>query len=69
MHEANIHGTPGLFYKDTAGHVRRRDGMPKLSELPAITGMPAQPEPDPSLVRFSKSVTESKASGSGRGDP
>jgi thiol:disulfide interchange protein DsbG len=54
MREANVHGTPGLFYKDAAGHVQRKDGMPKLAELPAITGIPAQPESNPSLARFSK---------------
>lgn len=54
MHAADAHGTPSLFYKDTTGHVVRKDGMPKLAELPGITGIPAQEESDPSLARLSK---------------
>lgn len=52
MEQARVRGTPGIFYKDAAGHVVRRDGMPSMSELPIITGMPAQPETDPQLDRF-----------------
>lgn len=52
MDQARVRGTPGIFYKDAAGHVSRRDGMPSMSELPAITGLPAQPETDPRLARF-----------------
>lgn len=52
MDQAHVRGTPGIFYKDAAGRVSRRDGMPSLSELPAITGLPAQPETDPRLARF-----------------
>jgi len=52
LDEARVRGTPGIFYKDNAGRVMRRDGMPSLSELPTITGLPAQPETDPQLARF-----------------
>jgi thiol:disulfide interchange protein DsbG len=52
MDQARVRGTPGIFYKDAAGHVLRRDGMPSMSELPSITGLPAQPETDPQLARF-----------------
>jgi thiol:disulfide interchange protein DsbG len=54
MSQAHVQGTPGIFYKDAAGHVLRKDGMPSMAELPAITGLPAQPETDPQLARFSK---------------
>lgn len=53
MSQARVRGTPGIFYKDASGHVLRRDGMPSMSELPTITGLPAQPETDPALARFS----------------
>jgi len=53
MRESQTYGTPGIFYKDTTGHVRRNDGMPKLSELSSITRIPAQTESDPRLARFS----------------
>jgi thiol:disulfide interchange protein DsbG len=52
MNQAHIQGTPGIFYKDAAGHVLRQDGMPSMSDLPSITGLPAQPETDPQLSRF-----------------
>jgi thiol:disulfide interchange protein DsbG len=52
MEQARVRGTPGMFYKDATGHVVRRDGMPSMSELPIITGLPAQPETDPQLAQF-----------------
>ncbi|HTT06316.1 MAG TPA: thiol:disulfide interchange protein DsbG [Steroidobacteraceae bacterium] len=54
MHDSNTQGTPGLFYKDVAGHVVAQDGMPSLSQLPSITGLPPQSETDPQLARFSR---------------
>ncbi len=54
MRQARVQGTPGIFYKDASGRVIRRDGMPSMSELPSITGLPAQPETDPQLARFAK---------------
>ena len=44
MHEAQMDGTPGIFYKDSTGHIRRKDGMPELLELSSITGIPAKPQ-------------------------
>lgn len=52
MKDANIQGTPGIFYKDHAGKVVRKDGMTMMGELPGITGLPAQPETDPELKPF-----------------
>jgi thiol:disulfide interchange protein DsbG len=52
MKDANIQGTPGVFYKDRAGKVVRKAGMPLMNELAEITGLPAQPESDPELKPF-----------------
>lgn len=46
------HGTPTIVYKDEHGKVQVKDGMPRLSELPGITGLPEQPEKDPALARL-----------------
>jgi thiol:disulfide interchange protein DsbG len=45
-------GTPALVWKDRDGRVRLQLGVPHLSELPRITGLPAQPVDDPELARF-----------------
>ena len=45
-------GTPALVWKDRAGQVQFKLGVPRLSELPAITGLPAQRVDDPELARF-----------------
>jgi thiol:disulfide interchange protein DsbG len=45
-------GTPALAWKDPDGQVRFKLGVPRLSELPAITGLPAQHVDDPELARF-----------------
>lgn len=45
-------GTPALVWQDAKGQVRFKTGMPMLSELPGITGLPAQAENDPDLARF-----------------
>ena len=52
MRAAQIHGTPGILYRDASGHVRKCSGMPKLRALPAITGLPAEPQTDPRLSGF-----------------
>lgn len=52
MREAQMNGTPGILYKDAAGNVVKKDGMPMLSELPEITGLPEQPQTDARLDRF-----------------
>ena len=45
-------GTPALAWKDAAGKVRVKVGTPRLSQLPAITGLPAQKNDDPELAEF-----------------
>lgn len=45
-------GTPALVWKDGAGNVRVKVGMPRLSQLPGITELPAQKNDDPELAEF-----------------
>lgn len=45
-------GTPLLVWKDAKGAVRTKVGMPRLSQLPAITGLPLQRIDDPELAEF-----------------
>lgn len=45
-------GTPAMAWKDAGGNVHFKVGMPRLSELPQITGLPAQPNDDPALAQF-----------------
>lgn len=45
-------GTPAVVYKDKSGKVVVKPGMSRLSELPGMTGLPEQPQPDPDLARF-----------------
>jgi len=52
MASFGLSGTPGVVYKDQAGKVTVIPGMPRLSQLPAITGIAEQPETDPDLARF-----------------
>jgi len=52
MEAFGIGGTPGVVWRDKQGKVRVRSGMPRLSELPAITGLPAQGNTDPALEKF-----------------
>lgn len=52
MDRFGVSGTPGLVWKDGKGRVRVRLGMPRLSQLPAITGLPAQKNDDPELADF-----------------
>ena len=52
MHEFGFKGVPGIVYQDAKGVVHTKDGMPRLAELPGITGLPEQPETDPLLDRF-----------------
>jgi thiol:disulfide interchange protein DsbG len=52
MDRFGVSGTPGLVWKDAKGGVRVRIGMPRLSQLPAITGLPAQNNDDPELKDF-----------------
>ncbi len=52
MDRFGLSGTPGLVWKDAAGKVQTSLGMPRLSKLPAITGLPAQKIDDPELAEF-----------------
>lgn len=45
-------GTPALVWKHANGNVQFRAGVPRLSELPALMGLPAQPNDDPELAQF-----------------
>lgn len=45
-------GTPALVWKDSAGSVQVKIGMPRLSQLPAITGLHEQKNDDPELAEF-----------------
>lgn len=52
MQSWGFNATPSIFYRDASGKVRARGGMPNLSELPAITGLPEQPNSDPDLADY-----------------
>ena len=52
MERFGAQGTPALVWKDGKGQVRVKTGMPRLSQLPAITGLPAQKNDDPELAEF-----------------
>lgn len=52
MNGFGIAGTPGVVWRNRNGKVQVRSGMPRLSELPAITGLPEQKSSDPALARF-----------------
>lgn len=52
MQRFGIAGTPGVIWKDKQGKVQVKGGMPRLSELPAITGLPEQKNDDSSLSKF-----------------
>ena len=45
-------GTPALVWKEDNGKVRIKVGVPRLSELPQITRLPAQRNDDPELAEF-----------------
>ncbi|MGE5622951.1 MAG: thiol:disulfide interchange protein DsbG [Bacillota bacterium] len=52
MAKFGIEGTPGVVWKDKQGKVHVKGGMPRLSEIPLITGLPEQKISDPALERF-----------------
>jgi thiol:disulfide interchange protein DsbG len=45
-------GTPLVVWKASDGSVRYKVGVPRLSELPAMTGLPDQRVDDPELAHF-----------------
>lgn len=52
MNSFGIAGTPGVVWRDKQGKVRIKSGMPRLSELPAMTGLPEQRNSNPALEKF-----------------
>lgn len=52
MNQMGITGTPAILFKNAQGTWEMKAGMPRLSELPQITGLPEQPVTDPDLQRF-----------------
>ncbi|WP_292932594.1 thiol:disulfide interchange protein DsbG [Noviherbaspirillum sp.] len=52
MEKFGIDGTPGVVWKDKQGKLNVKGGMPRLSEIPSITGLPEQKISDPALERF-----------------
>jgi len=52
MNHFGSSGTPTIVWKDNAGKVHVTDGMPRLSQLPDITGLPEQKIEDPDLAQF-----------------
>ena len=52
MQDFGAPGTPLLVWKDEKGKVRTKVGMPRLSQLPTITGLPKQKIDDPELADF-----------------
>ena len=52
MEAFGIEGTPGVVWRDRQGKVHVKAGMPRLSELPGITGLPEQKIDDPALAKF-----------------
>ncbi|HJU24733.1 MAG TPA: thiol:disulfide interchange protein DsbG [Casimicrobiaceae bacterium] len=52
MHAFGAPGTPLLVWRDSNGRIQVMNAVPRLSELPRITGLPAQPENDPELAQW-----------------
>jgi thiol:disulfide interchange protein DsbG len=52
MRQFGSPGTPLLVWRAADGAVRSRPGMPRLSELAGITGLPEQANGDPELQPF-----------------
>ena len=52
MGSFGMSGTPALVWKDADGRVQTHLGFPRLSTLPAITGLPEQKIDDPELAKY-----------------
>ena len=52
MDKFGIGGTPGIVWREKGGKVKAISGMPRLSDIPAIVGLPEQKNDDPELARF-----------------
>lgn len=40
MYELGFQGTPALLFRDDAGVVQRRSGVPSATDLPVVLGTP-----------------------------
>ncbi len=53
MQQMGLFGTPSIVFKDAgSGKVDEIQGLPRLTDIAKITGLPAQAEMDPELARF-----------------
>ncbi len=52
MRKFGVPATPLLVWKDNNGNVQLKPGVPRLSQLPGITGLPEQKIVDPELAGF-----------------
>jgi thiol:disulfide interchange protein DsbG len=52
MAQFGFSGTPAIIWRDKSGKVLAKNGMPRLPELPAMFGLPAQEHDDPELDKF-----------------
>ena len=52
MRKFGVPATPLLVWKDSNGNVQIKPGVPRLSQLPGITGLPEQEVVDPDLAKF-----------------
>lgn len=52
MDAFSINSVPGIVWLDRTGKVHVQSGMPRLTALATITGLPRQPITDPDLARF-----------------
>ena len=52
MQKFGVPATPLLVWKDDKGNVQLKPGVPRLSQLPGITGLPKQEVIDPELANF-----------------
>jgi thiol:disulfide interchange protein DsbG len=52
MRRFGAQGTPAVVWKDARGEVGFRNAVPRLRELPRITGLPGQRNDNPELKEF-----------------
>jgi thiol:disulfide interchange protein DsbG len=52
MRKFGVPATPLLVWKDNNGNVQMKPGVPRLSQLPGITGLPEQAVVEPELANF-----------------
>lgn len=52
MDRLGVRGTPAFAFKDSSGKVSLIPGMPRIGDIPEITGMSSIPNDNPKLDRF-----------------